>query len=132
MKVRWGDRLSTGFNVSNGVRQGGILSSYLFNVYMDDLSIKLNNRRIGCFVGYILVNLILYADVILLISPSAAGLRKLLVDCEDYGSGHDIIFNPKKSAIMICRNSNTKLTSYEFQMLNEKIKNKKLDILDTS
>ena len=124
MKVRWGGRLSTGFNVSNGVRQGGILSSYLFNVYMDDLSIKLNNRRIGCFVGNILVNHLLYADDILLISPSAAGLRKLLGDCEDYGYCHDIIFNPKKSAIMICRNSNAKFASYEFQMLNEKIKEK--------
>ena len=75
-------------------------------------------------MGNILVNHLLYADDILLISPSAAGLRKLLGDCEDYGYCHDIIFNPKKSAIMICRNSNAKLASYEFQMLNEKIKEK--------
>ena len=32
MYVRWAGVLSHGFHVSNGVRQGGILSPYLFNV----------------------------------------------------------------------------------------------------
>ena len=40
MYVRWNNVISSGFGVSNGVRQGGILSLYLFCVYMDDLSIK--------------------------------------------------------------------------------------------
>ena len=33
MYVRWSGILSHGFHVANGVRQGGILSPYLFNVY---------------------------------------------------------------------------------------------------
>ena len=33
MYVRWSGILSHGFHVTNGVRQGGILSPYLFNVY---------------------------------------------------------------------------------------------------
>ena len=36
--VRWGSAVSDNFFVSNGVRQGGILSPLLFNVYMDCLS----------------------------------------------------------------------------------------------
>ena len=35
------------FSVSNGVRQGGIHSPYLFCVYMDALSKKLNNVNAG-------------------------------------------------------------------------------------
>ena len=35
MFVRWSGILSKGFQVSNGVRQSGILSLYLFNVYID-------------------------------------------------------------------------------------------------
>ena len=39
--IRYGDLLSTKFKVTNGVRQGGILSPYLFNVYVDELSEQL-------------------------------------------------------------------------------------------
>ena len=47
MFVRWGATTSTQFTVSNGVKQGGIISPILFNVYMDDLSIALNSSGIG-------------------------------------------------------------------------------------
>ena len=56
MYVRWNNTMSTGFNVSNGVRQGGILSPYLFCIYVDELSKMLNNVHVGCFVGTMLVN----------------------------------------------------------------------------
>ena len=36
--VRWGSALSDNFLITNGVRQGGILSPLFFNVYMDCLS----------------------------------------------------------------------------------------------
>ena len=49
--VRWGNTLSSPFSVSNGVRQGGILSPILFNVYVDDLSLILNNSNVGCLVN---------------------------------------------------------------------------------
>ncbi len=35
--VRWNADLSASFNVSNGVRQGGVLSPILFTVYVDEL-----------------------------------------------------------------------------------------------
>ena len=70
--------MSTGFNVSNGVRQGGILSPYLFCNYVDELSNMLNNVHVGCFVGTMLVNHLMHADDLVLLSPSAAGLSLLL------------------------------------------------------
>ena len=75
MRVRWGDCISSPFRVSNGVRQGGILSPYLFNVYMDDLSRLLNCCNTGCMSGDTIINHLMYADDLVLISPSATGMK---------------------------------------------------------
>ena len=54
--------------MSSVVKQGGILSPRLFNIYMNDLSVLLNNSNIGDTIGGILVNHISYADDMCLIS----------------------------------------------------------------
>ena len=80
--VRWGNTLSSPFSVSNGVRQGGILSPYLFNVYMDKLSMMLNTHDAGCYAGNLKVNHLMYADDVVIIAPSASGLQSLLNICK--------------------------------------------------
>ena len=94
--------MSTPFHVSNGVRQGGILSPQLFNLYMKDLSKELNECRTGCLVGDSLVNHMIYADDLVVLSPYS-GLQQLLRVCSRYGMMYDIKFNSKKSVVMIVR-----------------------------
>jgi hypothetical protein len=60
--VRWGTAVSSSFNVSNGVWQGGILSPKLFTVYMDELIERLNATGVGCYIGGKCVNNLWYAD----------------------------------------------------------------------
>ena len=50
MFVRWGNTISTPYTVANGVKQGGVVSPILFNIYMNKLSIALNSSGIG---GYL-------------------------------------------------------------------------------
>ena len=40
MFIRWGISCPTKFRVTNGVKQGGILSPALFNVYMNNLRMQ--------------------------------------------------------------------------------------------
>ena len=123
MSVQWGNLLSESFHVSNGVRQGGILSSYLFNVYIDDLSTRLNGLSIGCKLGDLLINHLMYADDLVLISPSTRGLFKLIAECQKYGLEFDILYNPLKSAVMFfkpkCMNN---INMPTFKICNENIK----------
>jgi hypothetical protein len=99
--VQWGNHLSEPFKVSNGVRQGGILSPYLFNVYMDELSGRLNNCHIGCCLNGVCLNHLFYADDSVLLAPSADGLQKLLNICSEFAKSKDIIYNIKKTKCMI-------------------------------
>ena len=60
--IKWGNVKSDYVFVSNGVKQGGILSPILFTLYMDMLFLKLKERKIGCFIGDIFLGAIGYAD----------------------------------------------------------------------
>ena len=52
LQVRWNSTVSSSFGVTNGVRQGGVLSSILFTVYMDELLCWLASLGIGCYSGH--------------------------------------------------------------------------------
>lgn len=95
--------MSAPFHISNGVRQGSILSPILFNFYMNDLSYNLNRAKTGCMVGSTVMNHLMYADDCVIFSPSSAGLQHLLSICSAFGEEHDVKYNDSKSVIMICR-----------------------------
>lgn len=98
--INWGGVLSRYFGSANGLRQGGILSPYLFNVYIDKLSSQLNSLQVGCTINNHTINNLCYADDMALLSPSAKGLQRLIDTCYDYASSHDIIFNETKTQCM--------------------------------
>ena len=74
MYVKWGSTMSSKFYVTNGVRQGGVLSLLLFNVHVNDLSECLNKFGVGGSMNGTFVNYILHADDICIISLSSSGL----------------------------------------------------------
>jgi len=97
MQVKWGTNYSSPFTVTNGVRQGGVLNTYLFAVYLDELSTQLGSARAGCTVGNMVVNHLKFADDICVFSPSISGLQCLLNICGDYAAEHEITFNGNKT-----------------------------------
>ena len=120
MKVRWGNTLSSSFQVGNGVKQGGILSPVLFNIYMDKLSMTLNNTAIGGQIGGQLLNHLCYADDMCLISISSAGMQELLNVCHSYSIEHSLLYNGNKSCSLYFKPTSIKFERPCF-FLGEKI-----------
>ena len=103
MFVRWGCSISKGFNVTNGVHQGGVLSPKLFNVYIDWLINILNNCTTGGFLCDKRINHMLYADDLCIESLPSAGLQNLLSICDKIpGVNHTVYYY-----IVIISNINT-------------------------
>ena len=82
--IKWGNLLSGTIPVRKGVKQGGILSPRLFNVYIDALRVKLNCCHVGCCFNNTVINHLYYADDLCLLSPSAVGLSELLLVTERF------------------------------------------------
>ena len=92
---------SSSFRITNGTRQGSVLSPALFSVYLDDLIQKLRKLGLGCHVGGWWIGACGYADDIILLAPLRSVLQEMVRVCQEYGESHNLIFstdhNPSKS-----------------------------------
>ena len=111
MQIKWGKHFTEPFHVSNGVRQGGVLSTWLFAVYLDDLSNELNNIKAGCYIGEVLLNHLMFADDICVFCPSARWLQRILDVCQAYAESHGIILNCNKTVCMTFEAKSAKSTA---------------------
>ena len=100
-RVKWGSDLSSAFAVTNGIKQGGLISPYLFNICMDDLSIRLEKADVGCYIGNACVNHLSYADDMVLLAPSVRALQHLVNLCEVYAGEHDLTYQTAKCVCMV-------------------------------
>ncbi len=80
-----------------------------YNDYIDDLSVFLSNANAGCNFGGMYVNHFSYADDMVILSPSASGLQKLLNICASYATKPDIIYNVKKTQCTVIPSTKFKL-----------------------
>ncbi|XP_039749996.1 uncharacterized protein LOC120626498 [Pararge aegeria] len=99
--VRWGREFSEPYRLECGVRQGGLTSPKLFNLYVNDLIVELSKKPVGCWIDGICVNNLSYADDMVLLGPTAGSIRELLKVCEDYATSHGLIYNVAKSEYLI-------------------------------
>jgi len=95
VRVLWNGVSLANFPVSNGVKQGAIVSPILFCVYIDTLLIELKKAGVGCFIGNWFVAALGYADDVILMAPTARAMRKMLGVCDKFASEFNVIFNAK-------------------------------------
>ena len=100
IEVHWNQLLSDSFHVSNGVRQGGVLSPALFSMHLDGLLEKLAASGVGCHWSCLFAGAVCYFVYIVLLAPCASALRTLLKICSSYASTHGLSFNPEKTELI--------------------------------
>ena len=86
--------VSETFSLSNGVRQGGVLSTILFNLCVNNLHERLIDLGLRCHIGNTFASTVDYADDISLIASSISSLINMIN--KDFAVQFCIHFNLKK------------------------------------
>jgi hypothetical protein len=76
--VKWNGYTSKHFNIKQGVRQAGVLSTHLYKLYINDLSLELEKRGLGLTIGLEYCDSPLCADDIVLMSTDDAEILTML------------------------------------------------------
>jgi len=124
--VKWANNFSKSFLVSNGVKQGGILSPILFAIYMDELFAKLQSSGFGCHIGSLYCGCFGFADDATLLSPSINSLKLMLNVVDRFGEEYKVKFNPDKCQLISYSPNNVIIDGFHHE--NTFIKNEKYAI----
>ena len=76
------------FRILCEVRQGSVLSPYLFYIYVNDVIGMLRKSDYGLHIGTLFVGCLIYADDTILLSFSCHGIQKLV----DLWHGLELVF----------------------------------------
>lgn len=99
-KVKWEGDISDSFNICQGVRQGGILSTHLYKAYVNDLLLELEEQDLGMNIGPVYSGCPTCADDILLITSEPNELQLMLSLAFTYSQEHRYHIHPQKSAVI--------------------------------
>ena len=98
--VRWNNFFYNKFYLRCGVRQGGVLSSVLFAVYVNTIIEELSKSGHGCHMRDVFIGCVMYADDLLLISAFLYDLQRMTSLCAIGAGKLDMKFNANKSQII--------------------------------
>ena len=93
VNVRWNNKFSESFSLSNGCKQGMVLSAIFYCCYCSGLFVLLEQRKAGCWVNQDYLGIVGYSDDNLLLAPSLDALQELLQTCEEYAAVHNLKFS---------------------------------------
>ena len=95
--VKSNSKSSTAFCVSNGVKQGAVISPLFLNWYMDALFERLKRMLLAAMLVQFMLVLRGINDDIALVVSSLYSLKCMIATCEIISKEHQINFNPTKS-----------------------------------
>lgn len=116
-KIKWaGDLSSTSFNLTQGVRQGGVLSTTHYKRFNNQLLLDLENNNRGMMIGSINILHSTCADDLLLASENDMHVQSMLVQVEEYSHKERFNINPTKSKVIVINSKKLPLpTEFTFE-----------------
>ena len=97
--VRWEGVDSTPFQVSQGVKQGSIVSPTLYKMYINDLLLRLQGSGLGAQIGSLYLGNPTCADDVTLLTNNIRQVQPMLEIASAYANEHKYQLHPKKTVI---------------------------------
>ena len=108
------------FSCNKGIRQGDDLSPVLLSLFMNDLPQYFKESKSpGVMLGNQTINCLMYADDLLIISPSPKGLQQSLNVIHRHAQQWKLKVNTKKSNIIIFSGNGQNKNNIDFKYNNE-------------
>ena len=108
-RTSYGGQLSDEWKARIGVRQGGISSGKFFNFYLNEVISDISKLLAGCTLTCGKVNILGYADDLVLVAPTAQALQLMLEALTSKLSTLSLQANMQKSCNTVFRHSNKKV-----------------------
>ena len=103
MRVCWNNVCSESFGRSNGVRQGSSLPLFLYSYYANGMINTISMLGKGCKFKGVWINILAYADDMVLLTPAWSAMQDLLCQIEGLATDIDMVFNVGKTKFMIVK-----------------------------
>lgn len=117
--VKWKGQQGSFHFIERGVRQGGILSPFLFKLYIDSILQVLSDMNNGCRLGLSNINVLAYADDIALVAHKKEDMDRIYVTFKSELENHDLIINKSKSKCMLFRRKGRATPANTIQLDND-------------
>ncbi|XP_053393694.1 uncharacterized protein LOC128555443 [Mercenaria mercenaria] len=104
------------FNVDIGLKQGCLLSTTAFNIYINDLSKQLEHLNKGINVDGRIICHLFYADDLVLIAESEEELQGLMDVLSGWCSRNRMSVNMDKTKVMHFRNNSVSRSDFVFKL----------------
>ena len=101
VNVTYNNATDQEWQIKSGTRQGGIPSPILFSIYINDFLNTISTSGIGCKLRYSQVNILCYADHIILLAPLSKELQIIVDKLECYFNEMSLIMNLSKPAYIV-------------------------------
>jgi hypothetical protein len=101
-RVKWKGELSNTYPVLQGVREGGILSTHLYKIFVQDLLLELEENSLGYHLDNVYIGTPTSAADVVFIERDSNNLQIMINVTSRYAKQHYHKINPLKTRILDC------------------------------